>query len=183
MILKQYLGLRYFPFSLDIRKREIMNDNIDIEQWRININYLIQSHGTIDPGEWKAFNHWIECLEEVVKNETGFINYLEDHATPVLLRISPWDIPPILQRDKDRNWFLAAYPDVLEYFYPQMNVFADDFDKEKRRLDSHLESVESDCKRMEKYLATGGKANQTIYLMRMKDFYRNELNKSFLLGR
>ena len=172
-ILKAYLG--FLPAWFDLRKKEILKDNINIEQWQINMNYLIDKHGTIDSSERKAFNNWSETLED------PFIACLdlETHVTSSLVNMADGDIPPILYT-ADRNWFLAAYPDVFDYFYPQTNWLAEDFDAETRRVEEHLEAVRADHERMEQYLATG-KGNQTIYLVRMKDFYKNELNKKFLL--
>lgn len=231
-ILKKYLG--GFPAWFDLRKKEIVNDNINIEQWQINMNFLIYKHGTIDPSEKKAFKDWTETFYNTGSDEIKYEGwYLEEHATPVLLNISDVDLPPILCRDRDRNWFLAAYPDVFEYFYPQKdlrklsfypqedleklsdeemeerirllqqarlvkggtpttvksdkekqqtNLLAADFDAERRRVEDLVKAVATDFERMEQYLTTG-KGNQTIYLIRMKNFYKNELKKNLLLCR
>jgi len=174
-ILKEYLG--FLPAWFDLRKKEILNDNINIEQWQINMNYLICNHGAIDSSERKAFEHWAEILENSINGE--FEEYFEEHVTPVLLNISSADLPRILYRDQDRNWFLAAYPDVFEYFCPQTNLSLD-FDAELQRVEEHVKATRADYEKMEQYLATG-KGNQTIYLVRMKTFYKNELNKNLLL--
>ncbi len=176
--IKEYLG--FSPAWFDLRKKEILNDNVNIEQWQINMNYLIYKHGSIDSSEEKAFDHWAETFKDPVNDEMNFEEYLEEHVTPILLNISDVDLPRILYRDQDRNWFLAAYPDVFEYFYPQANLLAENFDAELRRVEEHVKAVTADHERMEQYLATG-KGNQTIYLVRMKTFYKNELNKNLLL--
>lgn len=174
-ILKEYLG--FLPAWFDLRKKEILNDNINIEQWQINMNYLICNHGAIDSSERKAFEHWAEIFENSINGE--FEEYFEEHVTPVLLNISSADLPRILYRDQDRNWFLAAYPDVFEYFCPQTNLSLD-LDAELQRVEEHVKATRADYEKMEQYLATG-KGNQTIYLVRMKTFYKNELNKNLLL--
>lgn len=83
-ILKEYLG--FLPAWFDLRKKEILNDNINIEQWQINMNYLICNHGAIDSSERKAFEHWPEIFENSINSE--FEEYFEKHVTPVLLNIS-----------------------------------------------------------------------------------------------
>ena len=188
LILKRYLG--FFPAWVDLRKKEILNDGIDINQWQININHLIHKYGTIDAreqkaleySEQKAFEHWVTSLERYENDETDFEDYLEEHVTPVLLNISDADLPRILYRDQDRNWFLSAYPDVFEYFYPQHNLLTEDFDGEMLRVEAHTKAITHDHERMVRYLFER-KGNQTIFLIRMKTFYKNELNKKFLLCR
>lgn len=179
-ILKRYLG--FSPAWFDLRKKEILKDNIDINQWQINMNYLIYKYGTIDSSEQKAFEGWVSNFEDSKNDEFDFEEQLEKYVTPVLLNISDADLPRILYKDQDRNWFLAAYPDVFEYFYPQPNLLADDFDEEMRRVEEHVKAVTGDHKRMEKYVSTG-KGNQTIYFVRMKAFYKDELSKNFLICR
>lgn len=180
-ILKLYLG--FFPAWFDLRKKEILSDNIDIKQWQFNMNFLIYKHGTINPSEKKALNDWTETFYNTGSDEMKYEGlYLEEHATPILLNISDVDLPPILCSNRNRNWFLAAYPDVVEYFYPTFNLLAMDFDAEQRRVKDCVEAVAKECERMQKYLTTG-KGNQAIYLTRMKHFYKNELRKNFLLCR
>jgi hypothetical protein len=176
----KYLGSS--PFWFDLRKKEILKDNIDIHQWQINMNYLIYNYGTIDSSEQRAFERWRDNLEDKENDEFDFLEYLEEKVTPVLLNIADSSLPQILYNNQDRNWFLAAYPDVFEYFYPQTIFSADDFDKEIRRVEEHVKKVKDDHDRMEQYALTE-KGNQTIYLVRMKNFYLQELNKKFSLTR
>jgi hypothetical protein len=179
-ILKKYLGLS--PVWFDLRKKEILKDNIDISQWQINMNFMIYKYGTIDSSEQKALE---ECLNNLVDTETDefeFEEHLERNVTPVLRGILDGNLPPIFYKNQDRNWFLAAYPDVFGYFYPQPNLLADDFDKEMLRVEEHVKNVTEDHKRMERYISTG-KGNQTIYLVRMKNFFHYELGKTFALCR
>jgi|GEM_PF-2526978 len=179
-ILKKYLGLS--PVWFDLRKKEILKDNIDINQWQINMNYLIHKYGTIDSSEQKALEEWLRNLEDTENDELDFEEHLGKNATPILANILDGDLPPVFYKDQDRNWFLAAYPDVFGYFYPQPNLLADDFDKEMLRVEEHVKNVTEDHKRMEQYISTG-KGNQTIYLVRMKNFFQYELDKIFTLCR
>ncbi|MFH1597364.1 MAG: hypothetical protein ABIG94_13555 [Pseudomonadota bacterium] len=171
-ILNDYLG-RY-PAWFDQRKKEILKDNIDIIQWQINMNYLIDNYGTIDPSEEKAFSKWTKTFEYL--ND----DFLENNVTKVLLHIMGSDLPPILDQNKDRNWFLAAYPDVFEYFFPQFNLSANDFEAEKRPIKEQI--AETHFERMQQYIYAG-KGNQTIYLIRIKNVYKKELLNTFLLSR
>ena len=175
-ILKEYLG--FLPAWFDLRKKEILKDSINIEQWQINMKYLIDKHGTLNSSERNAFNNWRETFED------PFIAFLdlEKRATSTLVNIAAGDMPRILHADQDRNWFLAAYPDVFDYFYPQTNWLAEDFDAETQLVEEHLLAIEAVHERMQQYLVTG-KGNQTIYLIRMKNFYKNELHKNLLLSR
>src|SRR4030042_2800767 len=107
--------------------------------------------------------------------------YLEGKVTPVLTYISDGNLAPVFYKNQDRNWFLAAYPDVFDYFCTQVNYKSDDIDKETLRVEEHIEKTSDEFERMEKYVSTG-KSNQTIGLIRMKNFYLYELNKKFLLS-
>jgi len=177
-ILKKYLGLS--PAWFDQRKKEILKDNIDIHQWQINMNYLIYKYGTIDSSELRAFEEWKYNLENKENDEFDFSEYLEERVIPVLLNITDFSLPEILYNNQDRNWFLAAYPDVFAYFFPQDDYSADDFKKEMRQVDEHVKETKYDYERMEQYVSTGH-GNQTIYLVRTKNFYQKELNKKFSL--
>ncbi len=179
-IINKYLGS--YPVWFDLRKKEILNDNINIEQWQINMNYLIYKHSAIDSNEITAFEYWAKTFNHNRNDKIEFKEYLEEHVTPVLLAIAAFDLPRIFYSDQDRNWFLAGYPDVFEYFYPQTNTLAEDFDAECRRVEDRNKAIKADYERMEQYLAME-KGNQTIYLVRMKNFYKTDLKKDFLLCR
>ena len=178
-VIRRYLGSS--PSWLDLRKKEILNDNINIKQWHINMNFLVDKYGSIDSSEIEAFEYWTEnFINNPEYDNFGIEEYYKKNVTPVLLSIADSDLPRIFHRDQDRNWFLASYPDVFEYFYPQIDSLAEDFDAEYKRVEDHLKAVKVDYERMEQCLATG-KGNQTTYLIRMKNFYRNDLKKKFLL--
>jgi hypothetical protein len=181
-ILHKYLG--FCPALFDVRKKEILRDNINIEQWQINMNFLIYKYGTIASSEKTTFDCFAETFENTGNDEIKFRNYLEQKVAPVLLNISDidLDLPRILCRGKDRNWFLAGYPDVFEYFYVQPKLPAGEFDTEMRQAEDYVKAVAADRERMEQFV-TIGKGNQAICLVRMKTFYKNELKRSFLLCR
>jgi hypothetical protein len=175
-ILRTYLGL--LPAWFDLRKKEIIKDNINIKQWQINMNYLICNHGTIDSCEQKAFQNWASKFENLTNGD--YEDFLEENATGTLINLSESDLPRILSKNQDRNWFLSAYPDVMDYFYPQFDMLANDFDAERIRVEEKYKVVSADYEKMEKYLLKG-KLTQTLYLIGMKNFYKHELEKNNLL--
>lgn len=178
-ILRKYLG--FSPAWFDLRKKEILNDNIDISQWQNNMNYMMYRHGSKDSREERAFDWWASNLEDFGTDKTNIVQYLEENVTPALKYGAGAALPSKLHWYQDRNWFLAAYPDVFEYFYPQPNELAADFDAEMKRVEEHVKAIAQIHERMEQYVTTG-KGNHTIQLARMKNFYKNELDKNFLLS-
>jgi hypothetical protein len=181
-ILHKYLG--FCPALFDVRKKEILKDNLDIGQWQINMNFLIYKYGTIASSEKTTFDCFADTFKTADINEIAFRDYLEEKVTPVLLNISEvdLDLPRLLCAGKDRNWFLAGYPDVFEYFYVQPKLPAGEFGREIRQDEVHVRAVAADRERMEHYAARG-KGSQAIWLVRMKTFYKHELKKTFLLCR
>ena len=147
------------------------------------MNFLIYKYGTTASSEKTTFDCFAEAFEYSSSDCTQLRNYLEEKVTPVLLNISEadLDLPRILCRDKDRNWFLAGYPDVFEYYYVQPKLLAGELEIEMRKSEAPAKVVE-DRDRMEQYMAIG-KGNQTMSLVRMKTFYKNQLKRRFLLCR
>ncbi len=91
-------------------------------------------------------------------------------------------LPEILWNNQDRNWFLSAYPDVFEYFYPLPNLSAKNIDEELIRINQYMEKIRDEHTRLKQYILSKGKGNPTVYLIRIKDFYRYELKRKFLLS-
>lgn len=169
--LKKYLGFGAVWF--DTRKKEIFNDGIDIKQWMDNMNYLIYTFGPIDESERRAFEEW-EYINEV--------NYLEieEIASPVLRKVDGNDVmrlPPFLYKGTDRNWFLAAYPDVVDYFYPMID-YKKDLDSEQIRVDAESDKIDHNRLTL---LLSQKPVNQTIMLIRLKNHYRDLTGNEFLL--
>jgi len=197
MILDKYLGK--IPDTIDLRKKALLEDNIDLLQWQINMNYLIN------------------YFEKIMR-----ISYVDLSAdkniqkvTPVLLNLQAINLPPILLESIERNWFISAYPDVLDYFYPQyyfntLSVakyhknqgFIDDpssfikealenneesdasIKQEISRVQQHLENIKKDYELLKNYLAESLKNldDDLLVLLKIKDFYKNHLHKKFLLA-
>jgi len=178
----KYLG--FCPALLDVRKKEILRDNINIEQWQANLNFLIYKYGSTALNEKTTFDWFAEAFEDSSSDCTQWKNYLEENVTPVLTNISDvdLDLPGILCRGKDRNWFLAGYPDVFEYFHVKPKLPGGKFDIEMRKAEASAKVVTEDRETMEQYVAMG-KVNQAISLVRMKTFYKKKLKKRLLLCR
>lgn len=208
-ILKKYLGK--FPAWFDLRKKELIKDKINIRQWEINMNYITHNYGSIDNLEIKACKIWIDKkVREVYANKIkeffedfkkefgpdvkfnaidifpreNFDNlFKEVGVTPILFNFyeSPM-LPEILWNNQDRNWFLSAYPDVFEYFYPLPNLSAKNIDEELIRINQYMGKIRDEHTRLKQYILSKGKGNPTVYLIRIKDFYRYELKRKFLLS-
>lgn len=149
-VIKKYLGKT--PFFLDLRKKSLIRDTIDIEVWEKNMQFL--------ESDW--FNKFD----------------LKNRVHPLVKTITEFEeaLPPILWKSQDRNWFIAAYPDVIMYFYPEIDLYLTKEEKlEKRKIS------DPDFQKLRDYLDQF-KLNQTLTLIRIKDFYKNHLKKEFLLS-
>ncbi len=148
-ILNKYLGKAFSWF--DLRKKAILKDCINIDAWEKNIRFLENSS------------------DENFRKE----------AHPLVVKISQnrADMPLILQRDQDRNWFIAAYPDVIMYFYPSI-----DLELTNEEVSKKMKEITNDYKKLEKYLEQYI-LNQTNALLRMKKFYKEVLGREFLLSK
>jgi hypothetical protein len=173
-ILKKYLGLT--PAWFDLRKKEIIKDKINIDQWEVNMNYLIENL-SIHKRE-SSIKRWI--YEKTRLPDTEYVTFTPDNffeelgVTQTLInfnRSDPSNLPEILWSNQDRNWFISAYPDVVDYFYPQINFSTDRLEIEQDRIEE-----------IKRYIELKGKATQTTYLIIIKEFYRNELKKKFSLS-
>lgn len=96
-------------------------------------------------------------------------------------RSEPSNLPQILWSNQDRNWFISAYPDVVDYFYPQIDFLTDNLEMEENRISEYTRNHREEYEEVERYIESKGKATQTVYLIRLKDFYRYKLKKMFSL--
>jgi len=149
-ILKGYLG--NYPAWFDLRKKEILKDNIDINQWEINMEYLEEGFSIISRGKDSDKK---TPLVEIISDGISFL----------------W---PVVHKKID-NWFVAAYPDVIMYFYPSVNIKLGHEIINKKMMD-----VEKDFQELKKYL-TPKKLNHPLNLIYIKRFYKKMLNKKLLL--
>lgn len=147
-VIKKYLGKT--PFFLDLRKKSLLKDNIDIEVWEKNMQFLE------NPNDWD----------------------LQEKIHPLIKTITSYEeaLPQMLWKSQDRNWFIAAYPDVIMYFYPEIDLSLTQEEKLKKRKVS-----DPDFQKLQEYLDKF-RLNQTLTLIHIKDFYKNYLKKEFLMS-
>jgi len=172
-ILNKYLGNA--PAWVDARKKAIINDNINILQWERNMIYLIHTY------DLKS-----NYLEENLNKESLTL------LPSVVLDLNDLSLPPILQQNQDRNWFIAAYPDVVDYFFPQYNYRnipevneehkGNLLRKEMDRVQKRIESTKNDFDNMVKIISKKN-VSQTSTLIMIKDFYKEKINKKFILAK
>lgn len=108
-ILKKYLGRT--PQKDDARKRELIRDAIDLHQWEINLLYL-GLMADRPASEYIDIDSLPDNDRDIVHNVTApFANIVETmKATPFLY--------PEAMNFRDMYWYIAAYPDVVAFFYP-----------------------------------------------------------------
>lgn len=167
-------------YLLDKRKLSLVIDGIDLKQWQINMNYILSD---ISP-------HITSKIASVFLNEEK--EQLVKKATPelksILYELShpiSMHLPSSLKKDT-HAWFIAAYPDVLNYFYPSPDYGKESLDNELKRVEKAKQVVD---KQMEdflnkienKYSAKDHPPAYEAVLIELKDYYRNDLNKQFLL--
>lgn len=147
-VLKKYLGK--MPTILDLRKKTIVKDKIDLSMWEKNMQYLENDY------DWN----------------------LHESAHPLVCTIKDGEafLPPVLNPMTDKNWFIAAYPDVIMHFYPTIDLAIPN-----EKLINKNQGVEEDFQRLQEYLDKF-KLNQTLSLVYMKRFYSEVLRKEFLLS-
>lgn len=180
--LKFYLGAT--PSWFDLRKKELINDGIDIFKWRINMGYLTMRFGTLSQ-RVREEEYWGVMASLMLKADEPLLydEYLEREATPYIKRIefSEGLLPHFLQADQDRDWFISGYADVCEFFYPLPDHDVKDFQAEDNRICQIVLGIEDIADKLSLYIEQQGKYNQTIALIRVKNFYRDVLKRPFLL--
>jgi len=167
------LGWR--PTWLDERKKILVRDGIDLGQWDRNLAFLgsgINPLGIVrDDEESETLSAATSLLVKVV----------------LAARVG-WDFPLVLSAT--HRWFLAAYPDVFDYFYPSPGYLSGDANaalqtyesqRSVRRtqlypvLDLLEEQVSNACPRL------GDEALFEKLLVAEKNYYKETLGRSFLL--
>ncbi len=147
-VLRKFLGKS--PVILDTRKRSILKDRIKIETWQKNMEYL--------------------------ENENSWGKREAAHPLVQTIIDGEFALPPMLYRSTDRNWFIAAYPDVVMYFYPTVDLAVGNKD-----LYTKTQEVEDDYQKMLDYLDQF-QLNQTLTLFYIKKFYKEVLGRGLLLS-
>ena len=150
-IIRKYLGRSLF--RSDPREKALLEDNIDIEQWAKNMEYL----ETQDYFEREG----VDPLVVRIDNAAAFL-------------------PSIFWGDrKKRNWFIAAYPDVINYFIPSADIdysVPEDPNEETEGESIFHRLIES---LPEQQVV---KWDVTEFLLYLKRFYKDELKRRFSLA-
>lgn len=153
-IIRKYLRRKY-PFGTDVRERALLEDNINISRWAKNMEYL----------ETRDY-------------------FKREGVTPLVVRIdeAAASLPPILHGDrKKRNWFIAAYPDVINYFIPSADI---DFSlPEDPYEDTEGESIfHKSVESLPEQQIVKFQRDPTEFLLYLKRLYKDESKKRFSLA-
>lgn len=163
IILNKYLGKSYS--KKDPRKAQLLKDAIDLKQWEINIHYVTRGIDRQKP--------LLEKGERAVADNTTpeFANVV-DHMKFA-------EYPQALNM-QDMFWYIAGYPDVVDFFYPAVDYYP--YDKERVEQESNKISqlTEARNKIIDKfeseYFPNMEKAEPTMfeYFIALKDFYKSK---------
>lgn len=108
-ILDKYLGKSIF--KKDYRKEELVNDKIDLEKWQYNMLYATNVPGfdalSLDDGDEKIIEKASDVFIDVIENLRGTIQVFY----------------PDYLKNESSLWYIAAYPDVVDYFYPGLRKY------------------------------------------------------------
>lgn len=152
-IIRRYLG-RKFPFGTDPREEALLEDDIDIGRWAKNMEYL---------------------------ETQDYFN--REGVEPLVVRIDEAAafLPFILHGDrKKRNWFIAAYPDVINYFFPSVDI--DYSVPENPYEDTEGESIfQKLMESLPEKQFVKFKRDPIEFLLYLKRFYKDKLKKGFSL--
>jgi hypothetical protein len=184
-ILQEYLGPGNYSF--DERKKCLIEDGIDLKQWQINMEFILRN---IDPTLEPEYENLI------IEDNRVFLKKVTPKLKLILQGLKPPQLyyPPFLNDKVKYSWYIAGYPDVLDYFYPSPN-----YSKGSEYLDEELKKVEKRQavvdplmddlsiyiqKKYEKEIKAKDTDKATlIYLLELKEYYKNTLIKSFLLNK
>jgi hypothetical protein len=178
--IRKYLLSWKSLFGSDPREQALLEDNIDIARWTKNMEYL----------KTKSY-------------------LTTEGVDPLVVRIGHFTaaLPSMFWGGKN-DWFIAGYPDVVNYFIPSadrvdkticgadLESFMDEMKNFSPR--EQIRRYESICKVKDPYEETEGeliyhkliesqqyqhpKWNPVQFLLYLKRFYKDELKKTFSLA-
>lgn len=176
-ILERYLGKK--NYQKDERKLTLLQDNIDLHQWQTNMELIFSD---ISPDMSVEHASLLgEEKEMLLKNATPELRQ-------VLMGLQAAIHFPLGLRNEANAWFIAAYPDVLNFFYPSPNYHIKPLEKELKRLekvkavvdvimDEFLNEIEK------KYEGRNQSPDIGTVLAELKVYYTSKLNKQLLLSK
>lgn len=181
---KIFQNLTGYPLLSRVQK-EIVDDFIDIKKWNINMDYVKKD---------------VRRDDIVLDDEDSEIKKLREKVDPLFEKI--WagingenlgDYPEALFSDRDRYgiiYFLAAYPDVFEWFNPTIDyqrlLSGEKSSKELTDEVIALTEQTQDAVNLvqEQFLKNGGDEEDFVgFLITLKNYYRDVLKKPFSLAR
>lgn len=172
-ILEKYLGNN--DYQHDEKKLNLIQDQIDLSQWQINMEFIIRG---IKP-------RWSGLLGEEDEK-------ILEGATPELKQIFSVGLNsgnfPFELNEEILYWFIAAYPDVLNFFYPSPDYDKRPIKEEFKRVEKQGELIEPimddfQSNMEEKYKVDNQLPNKEIVYLELKNYYKNELKKRLLLSK
>jgi len=152
-VIRKYLG-RKFLFGSDAREQALLEDNIDIGRWAKNMEYLKAGQPSVI----------FFAIEEAARDEVD----------PLVVRISdlaPLSLP-LMFSGKEHHWFIAAYPDVVNYFMPPYDPAHPERTEEQKEGRAVYQKL---------LMSLTEQPDPTEFLIRLKRFYKDELKKEFSL--
>lgn len=185
----------------DFRKKAILEDGINIKQWEINMKYInlcIRYSGIPD------FLFSVSDEDRLVSEGATY-----EVKSCCLSLVSPtrlMDIPEFLREIEPQKiaWFIAAYPDVFQFYYPSSIKTPNSIDEkfEAREYSSLQDSSNGDKvtirlfkkilglksnNELEKFISSDKnklKITNMIdkFLLLLKDEYQKETGKKFILS-
>lgn len=176
LLLQKYLGPS--SYLLDKRKLNLITDEINLKQWAVNMDFIFSG---ISPDMSPVFANLLgEEKEKLLKT-----------VTPELRTalMGSMNLPLALSKDKEVHaWFIAAYPDVLSYFYPSPDYGKKPFEDERKRVEKQekivgpiLDAIEKLEMEIYKNDFEKGRFDYNILLIDLKDNYKNITKRELML--
>lgn len=153
-VTRKYLR-RKSLFGSDAREQALLEDNIDIARWAKNMEYLKAGQPSVI----------YFAKEEAAREEVD----------PLVVRISDAALLslPLMLSGEEHHWFIAGYPDVVNYFMPPYSTFYSELTQEQKEGKSiYRKLIESLTE----------EPNPTELLIYLKRYYKDELQRRFSLA-
>ncbi len=157
-VIREYLG---GLLRSDLREQvlqTLLEDNIDIARWAKNMEFL------------KGGGGYTQAMREFLGMEG---------VDPLVARISCAKIHlPLIFGGIESDWFIAGYPDVVNYFFPS----ADGLYVEPKAVErTEGELLYRKLMESQEWLHTD-ELNSVEFLLYLKRYYKDELKKRFSLA-
>lgn len=158
-VIRKYLR-RKSLFGADAREQALLEDNIDIARWAKNMEFLKAKEA--------SFTYFAK--EEAAREEVD----------PLVVRIGDAALLslPLMFRGEEHHWFIAGYPDVINYFMPPYHPAY--YDPAHSELTEEQKEGKTIYRKLIESLTE--EPEPTEFLIYLKRFYKDKLKKSFSLA-